>query len=202
MRKTTVVLAMIVAAAAWLSVAGAASAATEVHTDQAPMNGIPAEPPATGAALSVPQFDPSKGVLQSVEVKYELVLDGSMSATNTQTADALVNMTLALQGTLHEGQIVCPVAGQLVSGDASVTETGVFIVGGGTESFPDVSGSDTQSVTLVAAGDIAPYTGAGTAHFTGCFLTGISAIGTGSGNLDLSFTANALVRITVTYTFV
>lgn len=202
MPKTTVVLAMIVAAAAWLSVVGAVSAATETHMDQAPMDGVPGEPPALGAPLAVPQFDPSQGVLQSVDVTFELTLEGSMSATNTQTAAALVDMTLTLLGRLHEGQLVCPVAGQLISADASVTELDVAVAGGATVSFPDVAGFDSQGAALTEPGDLVPYVGPGTVDFTACFLSGISALGAGSGNLDLSFTANALAKVTVEYTFV
>ena len=62
MRKTTVILAMVVAAVAWLSIGGAASAATDVHTAQAPVNGIPAQPPVNGAPLSVRQFNSDLGV--------------------------------------------------------------------------------------------------------------------------------------------
>ena len=63
-------------------------------------------------------------------------------------------------------------------------------------------GSDDDSVVLTDAGDIAPFAGLGNVDFTACFVEGISALGVGSGNLSLDFTANALVKVTVTYTFV
>ena len=63
---------------------------------------------------------------------------------------------------------------------------------------------DTQSdsVLLTAPGDLAPFIGAGDVDFTGCFLAKIAVAGIASGNVDLSFTADALVKVTVTYTFI
>jgi hypothetical protein len=198
-------MAILVAIAGWSAVAGVAGAAVLVDDDMAPMDGIPAEPPAAGAPLSVIQFNPAQGILQSVLVEFDVTLDGTMGAESKQAGAAQINLELTLDGWLHEGMFVCPDiplgTGALLGAAASGNELTLLPGNGTVRPFP-VMDTQSDSVLLTAPGDLAPFIGAGDVDFTGCFLAKIAVAGIASGNVDLSFTADALVKVTVTYTFI
>ena len=146
--------------------------------------------------------------MQSVEVEFAITLAGTMGAVSKQPGVAHITLTLTLQGWLYSGVFVCsppqnpPGSGSILSAPTSGNEF-VDLPGMGSVGPLPVNDSNSDSLLLTSAlDDLAAYTGDGMVDFTACFRAGIGVDGIESGDVDLSFTTNALAELTVTYTFI
>jgi len=180
-------------------IAGAVVAATVVKTAT---TGALSETDWT-KLLSVQQFDPSLGVLQSVEIKLTGHFVGDLAFENKNVNPATVTMTLSALINLErpDTSVIVGVNPTLTSTDAVEAFDGNFDWGGASgRTHADLSQDGTATITTTAAADLALFTGIGSISLP--VTAAATAAATGPGNLYTWFTSTAGADAVVTYTYV
>ena len=152
--------------------------------------------------LSVPQFDPASGTLQSVEISFDATVDGSAGYESLDGAAATITLELTADVELQRPDttvlsLLQPLVAQVDNADPFDGTIDFDGPSGGT--FPGLTDTLNDTQLLTGAADLALFTGTGTVDLP-VSATGMST-GSGAGNLLLQFTTNADARLTVTYTF-
>ncbi len=153
--------------------------------------------------LTVPQFDPADGILQSVEVKFDATVAGEAKYESLDAAPTTITIELKAEVELQRPDtsvlsLLAPLVTQVDSADAFDGAIDFDGPSGGTFTGLTATLNDTQVFTSPA--DLALFTGTGTLDFP-VSATGRSTA-SGAGNLILNFRTDAGAKLTVTYTFV
>lgn len=150
---------------------------------------------------SVAQFDPTLGTLNSVMVTLEGVVNGSARGENIGPSPVQIGLNLSATVSAALGATtlvtVIPTANQVFN--ASAFDGTLDFGGTSGATYDPLSGSETDSVTLTDAGDLAAFLGNGTIDFT-VAATG-SSFATGGGNVVTAFNTNAGGTVTVKYDY-
>jgi len=163
----------------------AANAESIIYTDT-----VPTRPMRWNDSLTLPRFDPTLGILTSVELTLTGTITGSTSYTNQ--VNAVTEVSIEIPANLR---LRTPTTGLLNAGGtifAFTENIGPF--GSGARSF---SGDVANAITYTAPDDLAPFVGLG--QFTAPVTATSSFIAGGDvGNFDFSVrtraNATALVR--------
>lgn len=190
--KTT--FAAIVAATA---MTGAASAATVSYSDTLDFQSTNF----ADQVLSLTQFDPTLGTLNSVSVTLDGTVLGNASGESRDAASATVTLNLSAEITastaaLDSLAVVLPVASE----SFAATAFDGSIDFGGTSGVSLTGLTATESAFSMLTGtDMAEFIGAGTVDI----LIGASGIayGSGAGNLITEFATEAGANVTVVYDY-
>lgn len=167
--------------------AGAASAATVTYTDAIPMTATD-----WSDTMSVQQFDPLMGVLNSASVTLSGNIQGFIEVTNNNANTATLNMTLraaidALFGTSTLQINLLPQNAQTVT-----------VAAGATYNTGTLTAADTDTLVVTGA-DLAAFQGTGTYDFA------VSSVGSsafsGASRIDFYSEVDAETFISVTYDY-
>jgi hypothetical protein len=155
-----------------------------------------------GRNLAFPKFDPSLGPLDSITITVEAQVGGVAAFENMESTPVTVTMAQAAgiwlkRPDLSDICIATPTA--IVTEDVGAYD-GWFNYGGGSGRFyPNLSESQSLSVTTNTVADLALFSGAGDIYLP------IIAIGytqgTGASNLICYFETQAAADVTVSYTY-
>jgi protocatechuate 3,4-dioxygenase beta subunit len=154
------------------------------------------------ASQSLPQFDPSLGTLTSVDVSESTPFTDTIKIENLDTAKATITATVGGTATLSGPSL------QGLTANLSVNQTFNAAAFDGKIDFSGPSGEtvgpnttpESNSTTLTAAKDLAPYIGTGTVSFTEA--TQASSSASGSANLVLSVNTTVSALVTITYHYI
>ncbi|MFO0973082.1 MAG: choice-of-anchor E domain-containing protein [Phycisphaerae bacterium] len=157
--------------------------------------------------INIPKFDTALGTLQSIEFLLGGTVQGSAAFESLDAAPATVTLDLSATITLTRPDmsvlvVSLPAASTV---DNVLAFDGLIDFGGASgRSYPNLSDTDTNSVTLgppVSAADLALFSALG----GGNIALPISAIatshGSGAGNLLVQFTTLAGADVRVKYTY-
>ena len=188
------------AVAAGVLLAVSAQAATISFSDTIPFTTTDwdtASPPP--APLSLQQFDPSLGILNSITWEYTGQFNTQLSAESLDAEPATV--TVGVNGEMNFGgpinATICCIAAQTTQNLSAFDGAIDF---GGTSGFGPIAVSDSGNGSVTILGGFAPFVGLGS------YLIDVSADGTtvGSGSANLvtliQTEAGATVRVTYDYT--
>lgn len=185
------------AAVAGALMASGASAASVTYTDSVGLSATNF----SGLTLSVPQFDGSLGVLQSIDFTLNGLVEGVAEVESRDALPAVINLDLGAEITASTTAInilavVLPVASETFN--ATAFDGSIDFGGTSGVTYGALSASDSDTRTLTGS-DMAEFIGAGSVDI---FLaaTGQSSA-TGPGNVISSFTTDAGGDIEVTYNF-
>jgi hypothetical protein len=154
------------------------------------------------SSVSVPQFNPSLGTLNSIEVTLNGHVEGSAAFESDDASPATVHMKLQALETFYRPDLSTMVTAFPV---ASTTDTvtawdGVDDYAGTSgKTYGDLSSNASNSFTTSSSSDKALFTGVGNivlpVDSAGAFT------GSGAGNLLLDFATSASAGVTVTYNY-
>jgi hypothetical protein len=152
--------------------------------------------------LAVSRFDPTLGMLEVVNITLTGDIHGSIAAENLGGAPAAfyIGQTAALGLSLPGS--VFPLSLSLsvdASGTLGVFDGSADLSGTSAESDPDLAQSNTTTFSVMDAGGLAAFTGAGTVDL-GLSATGASTIN-GPGNLLTRLLAQAGAEVQISYTY-
>jgi hypothetical protein len=156
----------------------------------------------TTQSQTVAQFNPSMGILQSVEVQISAHITSDIKVENLD--DVAATLTGTVSGSVQ-------LTGPNLSGSASVNPTTQSFNASafdGTADFDGTSGQDlgahtatgTQTVTLTAPADLAPYIGTGTVNLSEVAQATSSA--SGGGNMLAAIASQGGAQVTIVYHYV
>lgn len=180
-----------------MAFAGAASAGTVSYT-ATPIGPSPTD--WVNQLLAVQQFDPTLGVLISVQLDFTSSVKGIVGVENLG-GEAPVTLKLAATTQITQGATTIAT---LAPSETRVVNLpfadGLFDWSGDSgEVYSDFAGTDTASFTYNTAGDMAPFIGTGNVQYT------VSAFGesqtTGSGNIASYYMTQASAGAKVTYIY-
>ncbi len=194
-RRIAGIAAMVMATSLLFGVGAAAAG------DQMFMDDVPVTLTDWSDTLTVPQFDPATGILQSVEVSFDATVDGEAKYESLDGAPTTITLELKANVELQRPDLtkslLAPLVTQVDNADAFDGVIDFDGPSGGT--FPGLTATLNDTQLLTAPADLALFTGSGTVDFP------VSAEGrstaSGAGNLLLNFTTKAAAKLTVTYTF-
>ncbi|MDH3730404.1 MAG: choice-of-anchor E domain-containing protein [Acidimicrobiia bacterium] len=155
--------------------------------------------------VTIMQFDPAQGTLQSVEVTITGELFGSSQVENldpggptTSTLD--LGAAISVDGDPGAGSITISTNPTSSNTVTLAAFDGLIDFGGASgATFADLSASETQSQTITDAGVLAGYTGTGTVSLDASGIANSFTIG--GGNIAALFDTDAGATVTVRYTF-
>lgn len=166
-------------------------------------------------SVSVPKFDPSLGVLQSVLLTFNGTVTGDLRVDNGSQSPATGELKLAselklsqaaLGGTLFPVITLNPFDSapfSVTADDGDVNGTS-FYTGTDSQITTGLQGSQSGTKSYTAAADaatLALFTGAGNVDFVIGAVANSSVISADSGNLDTRFRTSAGADFTITYTY-
>ncbi len=160
------------------------------------------------AVLTVPQFDPANGVLNSVSVLFEgeITTDMTLDNDNATGVNVIGNVNSFILGTFDSLSLNLNPSGTtgvvaLAADDSGNTDS-PFDGGPDEVTVMDIAGLDTQTFLLTAPGDnLAPYTGIGNISTSGLGTLAGFGVSGGGGNVDVSLDTVARAFLQVTYDF-
>ncbi|MEA5616393.1 choice-of-anchor E domain-containing protein [Cronbergia sp. UHCC 0137] len=171
--------------------AGSAQAATLTFTDSVSTQLTDI----IDAPLSVQQFNPSLGTLDSVEFEFSGSITGNASVTNT--SNSLARFRLSLGGDLS---LIDALDSQsLFSINPSTISPQYSLAVGGTLQTPTLTATDLTSQTYTSGAFFQSFIGTGNRNFLFSALAESGIIG--SGNLTSTITTLAGGDLTVTYNY-
>jgi hypothetical protein len=152
---------------------------------------------------TIPQFDTTPGILQSVQITNAGSITSTIAVENTSTSspstiNAVVAGKLLLTGPggVNVETDVDQNAGNF---DATTFDNQLDFAGTSGKTFAPQTANGTQTVTLTGAA-MAPFEGTGSVQFTENGVATSTA--TGGGNLVASITSSGQATVTVTYTYI
>lgn len=155
--------------------------------------------------LTIPQFDPALGTLQSVEVTFTGTVAGTSQVENLDpngptTATLVLTATVSVDADPGGGTINIPTT-PTSSNTANLGpfDGAVDFAGPSGATFAALNASETAAQTVVDPGVLAAYTGVGNVSLDASATANSSA--TGGGNVAALFDTDAGASVTVKYTF-
>lgn len=153
--------------------------------------------------LTLPQFDPALGTLKTVQLAFEVRVEGDAIVENLAPSRSLVTTILAVDiGLFLPDASALVILSPSIVNSASLSPFDGTIDFGGTSgaSYLGLAANDSQAFAYTKADPaFALFVGAGALDFGASALG--SSIATGSANLISQFDSSAAARLTVVYTF-
>lgn len=153
--------------------------------------------------LTLPQFDPALGALKTVQLAFEVRIEGVAVVENLAPSRSVVTTILGVDiGLFQPDTSALVVLSPSIVNVASLSPFDGTLDYGGTSgvSYPGLAANDAQTFVFTKAdAAFAQFVGAGNLDFGASALG--SSIATGSANLISQFDSGAQARLTVVYTF-
>lgn len=163
---------------------------------------IPLQTTNWATTVSIPKFDSSLGVLQSVDFELTGRVTGSASIESLDAAPSTVMTTYKAEITLTRPDmsvLVISVPDQMFNDNLSAFDGTIDFAGTSGIAHLDITAQDVQTLNVTAPADLALFTGAGN------IVLPIDAVGTstasGSGNLITQFLTDAEASVSVCYNY-
>lgn len=193
MRKIAAIVAVV-------CITGAASADSVMYNDS-----IPLSTTNWSSSVTIPQFNPTLGILDSIEFSLAGHVEGDASYESLDAAPATVTLELAAEIELQRPDNSVLVAAlplvQTVE-NAAAHDGNIDFDGPSGSTFDNLSGDQTEMATLgppVLPSDLAIFVGFGSISLP-VEASGASQ-GSGAGNLLLQFHTSASADVAVTYNY-
>jgi hypothetical protein len=176
-----------------------------------PIVSVPTQATNYTKSVSVPKFDPSLGVLQSILLTFDGKVTGDLrvdngsqsAATGTLKLESELKLSQSVLGTLFTIITLNPSDSTAFSVAADDGDAAGAYTGADSKITTDLQGvqSGTKSYTAAAdAATLASFTGTGNVDFV-IGAVAKSSVDSNSGNLDTRFRTNAGSDFTITYTY-
>lgn len=181
-----------------LAFASAASADTISH-----MATVPLQPTNFSTSVSIPKFDPSLGVLDSIEFKLQGSVEGSIEFESLDAAPADITASLSAMITLQRpdlSPIVVTTPAFNVAASVSAFDGVINFGGTSGRTFLGLSGSDMDTaMSPPPMSDLALFTGGGNILLP--VVATATSNASGAGNLIARFITDASAKVMVTYNY-
>ena len=186
------------------------SAAAAAFTVQYPDPFDPLNPPSwqipptktdwSGKIISLPQFDPSLGVLTGVEVTFYSAVSGTVGVENLADDPSSVDLLLSAVTEFRRGPTLVMTLNPSHAETKSLAAYDGQLDWGGTSGAVYTGFADTKSNVYTPAGPFTEWIGTGTVDFT--VLAKATSQTTGSGNIASYYMTNAAAGAVVKYTYI
>lgn len=171
------------------------------------VDSVPLQLTSWNEMMSVPKFDPKLGTLTQVSIHYSSQVSGTTRYESLDSSAALIELTLAAKTELTStllNQSVTIVPSVFITDNAAAHDGLIDFDGPSGGTFPGaLSGVTAPTIIITESSQLSNFIEDLTMPAPAEFFvdaTG-SSLGTGAGNLVLSFTTRASSAISVTYTF-
>jgi hypothetical protein len=179
-----------------------------------PIVSVPTQATNYTKSVSVPKFDPSLGVLQSILLTFDGKVTGDLRVDNGSQSAATGDLKLESELSLSQS-VLGPLVRVITVNPADSTTFSVTADDGdvnGTSAYTgtdsrittDLQGAQSGTKTYTAAADaatLAAFTGTGNVDFVIGAVAKSSVLSNDSGNLDTRFRTNAGADFKITYTY-
>jgi hypothetical protein len=177
-----------------------------------PIVSVPTQATNYTKSVSVPKFDPSLGVLQSILLTFDGKVTGDLRVDNGSQSAATGDLNLASElklsqsilGTLFTIITLTPSDSTTFSVTADDGDAAGAYTGSDSKITTDLRGSQSGTKSYTAAADpatLASFTGTGNVDFVIGAVAKSSVLSNDSGNLDTRFRTNAGADFKITYTY-